>query len=105
MSTCFTYPKDWDCLDELASKYPRSVGISKIIRIAIEEQNKRLEKKSNQSIEDFAEKYAFGLDSDVKIWKAQLKEMDATELRELQQLLKKREGLVGDEVYKRTKKW
>lgn len=101
-ASTFSHPKDWTCLDELSSKYPRHVGVSKIIRIAIEEQNTKLNKKSNQSIEDFADKYAFDLESDVKIWKTAIKAMDVVEVRELQKLLKKREGLVGDEVYKRT---
>ena len=102
MSTCFTYPKDWNCLEQLCSKYPRHIGVSKIIRIAVEEYNKILSKKTNQLIEDFADKYAFNLESDIKVWKAAIKAMDAVDVRELQKLLKKREGLVGDELYKRT---
>ena len=71
--------------------------------MAIEDQNERLNKKSNQSITDFADKYPFGLDSDVKIWKASLKEMSPIEVSELAKLLKKREGLVTDELIKRAR--
>ena len=102
MSRCFTYPNNWKCLDELSSKYPRHVGVSKIIRIAIEDQNTKLAKKSNQSIEDFADKYAFDLESDVKLWKSSMKGMNTTEIRELTQLLRKRLGLADDELVKRT---
>lgn len=98
----FTYPQDWKCFDKLCEMYPRNVGASKIFRITVEEALKLKEKKSNQSIEDFADKWAFGLESDIKVWKQSLKAMKPEEIRELHKLLKKREGLVGDELYKRT---
>ena len=98
----FTYPSNWECFNKLCDLYPRNVGKSKIFRITVEEALANKKKNGSQSITDFADKYAFGLDSDVKLWKTSIKEMDAVELRELQKLLKKREGLVGDELYKRT---
>jgi hypothetical protein len=82
--------------------YPRNVNASKIFRITVEEALALKNKNGSQSLEDFADKWAFGLESDIKVWKASIKAMDATQLRELQQLLKKREGLVGDALYKRT---
>ena len=103
MATTFSHPKDWTCLDELCKKYPRNVCESKIIRITIEEALKLKNRNGSQSLEDFAEKYAFNLSSDLKVWKAAIKAMDVIEVRELHLLIKKREGLVGDEVYKRTR--
>ena len=98
----FTFPKEWNCFEELCSKYPRNINASKIFRLTVEAQLEAKNRKSNQSIVDFADKYSFDLESDVKVWKAAIKSMDVVEVRELQKLLKKREGLVGDEVYKRT---
>lgn len=103
MATTFSHPKDWTCLEELCKTYPRNVCESKIIRITIEEALKFKKRNGSQSLEDFAEKYSFNLSSDLKVWKAAIKSMDVVEVRELQQLLKKREGLVADEVYKRTR--
>ena len=102
-ATTFSHPLDWKCLDELCAKYPRAISESKIIRIAIEEQLILKNKKGSQSITDFADKYAFGLDSDVKIWKASIKTMTPIEISELATLLKKRTGLVTDELIKRAK--
>lgn len=103
MATTFSHPKDWNYLKELCLTYPRHIAESKIIRFAVEHHLEFLKKKSNQTITDFADKYPFGLDSDIKLWKTTIKEMDAAGLRDLQKLLKKREGLVSDEVYKRTR--
>lgn len=103
MATTFSHPKDWKCLEELCSKFSRNIGQSKIIRIAIEEHNKFLSKKSNQSITDFANKYAFDLESDVMLWKVAVKAMTPIEISELSKLLKKREGLVTDELIKRAR--
>jgi len=102
MATTLSHPKNWTCIDALWAKYPRGMGLSKVLRIAVEDQLTRLNKKSNQSIEDFADKYSFDLESDVKRWKAAVIVMPVAEIRELQQLLKKREGLVSDILYKRT---
>jgi len=103
MSECFTYPDDWKCFEELCSKYPRNIGKSKIFRMTVEDQLKLKNKKSNQSITDFADKYAFDLESDVKLWKESMKGMSIDEVRELHKLLRKREGLIGDELVKRTR--
>lgn len=99
----FTFPKSWNCFEELCSKYPRSINASKVFRITVEDALKIKNRKSNQSIEDFADKYAFGLESDIKIWKDAIKNMNLDEVRELHKTLRKREGLLGDEVVKRTR--
>ena len=102
MATTFSHPKNWTCIDALWAKYPRGVGLSKVLRIAVEDQLARLNKKSNQTIESFVDKYAFDLESDVKVWKMAIKSMSAIEISELAKLLKKREGLVTDELIKRA---
>lgn len=98
----FTHPESWKCFKTLCDLYPRNIGASKVFRITVEEALQLKNKKGSQSITDFAAKWAFGLDSDINVWKASIKTMNTAELRELQQILKKREGLVSDALYKRT---
>jgi hypothetical protein len=99
----FSIPQNWNCFKELCSTYPRNVKDSKVFRITVEEALVNKNKKGSQSITDFANKYAFGLDSDVKLWKEAIKTMTLEEVRELHKTLRKREGLLGDEVVKRTR--
>lgn len=98
----FTYPENWNCFQKLCDTYPRTMGMSKIFRITVEEALANKMRKSNQSIEDFAEKYAFNLESDISVWKSAVKAMKPDEIRELAKLLKKRESLVSEELFKRT---
>ena len=99
----FTHPESWKCFKSLCDLYPRNIGASKVFRITVEEALQTKNKKGSQSITDFACKYAFNLDSDLAIWKASIKSMSPIELTELAKLLKKREGLVSEELYKRLK--
>ena len=98
----FTYPNNWKCFEELCSKYPRNISDSKVFRLTVEDQLKLKNRKSNQDIGDFADKYAFDLESDVRLWKSSMKGMNTVEVRELTQLLRKRLGLADDELVKRT---
>lgn len=99
----FSHDKDWNCLDDLIAEYPiavqRSIS-SKIIREAVELFSKQKKSKSLVTIEDFGG--APRLDLEQKEWKQLLKSMSITDVRELQQLMKKKKDLVDDEIYKRT---
>jgi hypothetical protein len=99
----FSHPVDWECLDNLISKYPvavqRSIS-SKIIRDAIEQFAKIKESKQESNLDDYGG--APRLDLEPKEWKKMLKEMNTPEVRELQTLMKKRKSLVDDEIFRRT---
>ena len=96
MTYNFTTPHDWKCFEELCSKYPRSIGMSKIFRTTVEAQLKLKNRNNNQSIVDFADNsYAINLDSDKSLWISTIKTMSVKEIETLLNLMEVRTALVA----------
>lgn len=99
----FSSPDEWNCLDKLLEKLPRSVDVSGAVRLSVENFLKTIETKPSVSLDTFAdESVTPDLKSEPKIWTNLSKKMDTTELRDLQKLIKKRLAIVEDEIYRRT---
>jgi hypothetical protein len=99
----FSVPCEWNCLDKLLEKLPRAINTSKAVQLSVEDMLKNVDKNTFVSLDSFkTETTTPGLEATPKIWSNILKEMDATDIRNLQKLIKKRASLVEDELYRRT---
>lgn len=101
-STAFSHDDDWNCLNELLTKLPRSISKSKAVVMAVEELNKQITRKSSLSLDDFKEKDTLPrLEAEQKVWKKLIKDKSTSELKELVRLCSSRKSLVEEELYRR----
>jgi len=99
----FSSPVDWNCLEQLLTKLPRTIDRSGAVRLSIEKFLESVTKTPYVSMDNFVSAITKPtLEADPKTWSALLKGMDVKEVRELQKLMQKRLNIVNDEVYKRT---
>jgi hypothetical protein len=76
---------------------------SKTVKLAIEGLLEKVTKKPFVSLDSFSTTETIPeLRLDNKVFSKLLKDMDIIEIRNLQKLMTRKQGLVDDEVYKRT---
>ncbi len=99
----FSFPDDWNCLDNVLEKLPRNINPSGAIRLAVEEYAKKLEKTPYVSLDEFSEKTTTPrLDLQKKDWLELFKGMNTTELRKLEAKIQSKLNLVKTEIFERT---
>ena len=99
----FSSPNDWNCLDNLLEKLPRTIDVSGAVRLAIEDYAKKIETTPYVSLDEFAEKTTIPrLDLQKKDWLNLFKGMNTTELRELETKIQLKMNLVKTEIFERT---
>jgi len=99
----FSFPDDWNCLDNVLEKLPRNINPSGAVRMAVEELQKKLDATPYVSLDDFAAKSTVPrLDLQKKDWLELFKGMNTTELRELETKIQSKLNLVKTEVFERT---
>ena len=99
----FSFPDDWKCLDNLLEKMPRSMDASKTVKLAVEGLLEKVTKKPFVSLDSFSEEVTIPeLKLDNKTFSKLLRGMDIVEVRDLQKLITRKQGLVDDEIYRKT---
>jgi|TARA_B110000285_G_scaffold66867_1_gene76768 hypothetical protein len=99
----FSFPENWNCLDSVLEKLPRSVNQSGAVRLAVEDYQKKLDQTPYLSLDEFSEnKVVPRLDLPRKQWDVLFKGMNTTELRELETSIQSKLNLVKTEIFERT---
>ena len=99
----FSFPDEWNCLDNVLEKLPRNINPSGAVRMAVEELQKKLDTTPYVSLYEFAAKSTVPrLDLQKKDWLELFKGMNTTELRELETKIQSKLNLVKTEIFERT---
>jgi len=99
----FSFPNNWNCLDNVLEKLPRTINASGAVRLAVEEYAKKLEQTPYVSLDEFsAEKIIPRLDLPRDQWVNLFKGMNTTELRDLESNIQSKLNLVKTEIFERT---
>tara|TARA_R110002074_G_scaffold114374_2_gene244442 strand:+ start:172 stop:492 length:321 start_codon:yes stop_codon:yes gene_type:complete len=99
----FSFPENWNCLDNVLEKLPRSFNRSTAARLAFENYEKSLTKTPYLSLDEFSEnKVVPRLDLPRKQWDVLFKGMNTTELREFETSIQSKLNLVKTEIFERT---
>ena len=73
----FSFPENWNCLDSVLEKLPRSVNQSGAVRLAVEDYQKKLDQTPYLSLDEFSEnKVVPRLDLPRKQWDVLFKGMN-----------------------------
>jgi hypothetical protein len=99
----FSFPNNWNCLDSVLEKLPRTINGSGAVRLAVEEYAKKLEQTPYVSLDEFSDdKIIPRLDLPRDQWNNLFKAMNTTELRELESNIQSKLNLVKTEIFERT---
>ena len=99
----FSTPDNWDCLDKVLEKLPRAIDTSGAIRMAVEGLREKLDTTPYVSLDEFSQQTVIPrLDLDKKTWLALFKDMNTTELRDLEKKIQQKLNLVKTEAFERT---
>jgi|TARA_B110000438_G_scaffold148064_1_gene142617 hypothetical protein len=99
----FSSPNEWNCLDKLLEKLPRTIDASGAVRLAVEDYTKKLEQTPYVSLDEFSDhKVIPRLDLSNNDWVNLFKGMNTTELTTLESMIQTKLNLVKTEKFERT---